>query len=40
MRELYFADKSRYDNGMKFERCGRSGVMLPKVSLGLSLIHI
>ena len=24
----------RYDGGMKFERCGRSGVMLPKVSLG------
>ena len=34
MKELYFADKSRYDNGMEFERCGRSGVLLPKVSLG------
>ena len=30
----YIADKSRYDNGMKYERCGRSGVLLPKVSLG------
>lgn len=30
----YFADELRYDGGMKFERCGRSGVLLPKVSLG------
>ena len=30
----YKAEKSRYDNGMKYERCGRSGVLLPKVSLG------
>ena len=34
MRESYFANKNRYDNGMKYERCGRSGVLLPKVSLG------
>ena len=34
MKELYFADQSRYDNGMEYERCGRSGVLLPKVSLG------
>ena len=34
MKELYFAEKTRYDNGMVFERCGRSGVLLPKVSLG------
>lgn len=32
--EKYFADPLRYDGGMKFERCGRSGVLLPKVSLG------
>ena len=31
---IYKAEKSRYDNGMKYERCGRSGVLLPKVSLG------
>ena len=31
---IYQADKSRYDNGMIYERCGRSGVMLPKISLG------
>jgi L-glyceraldehyde 3-phosphate reductase len=34
MKENYFADKGRYDNGMEYERCGRSGVLLPKVSLG------
>ncbi len=30
----YQANESRYDNGMQYERCGRSGVLLPKVSLG------
>ena len=34
MKELYFADQNRYNNGMEYERCGRSGVLLPKVSLG------
>ena len=34
MKENYFADKNRYDNGMEYQRCGRSGVLLPKVSLG------
>ena len=34
MKEIYYADKNRYSNGMAFERCGRSGVLLPKVSLG------
>ena len=32
--ENYFADPLRYDGGMQYERCGRSGVLLPKVSLG------
>ncbi len=32
--EKYVADDKRYDNGMVYERCGRSGVLLPKVSLG------
>ena len=32
---MYKADDSRYDNGMQYERCGRSGVLLPKVSLGM-----
>lgn len=31
---MYFADGNRYENGMSYERCGRSGVLLPKVSLG------
>lgn len=34
MKKLYFAAENRYDNGMAYERCGRSGVLLPKVSLG------
>jgi L-glyceraldehyde 3-phosphate reductase len=32
--ENYFADPLRYDSGMKYNRCGRSGILLPKVSLG------
>ena len=35
MMEKYLADASRYENGMQYERCGRSGVLLPKVSLGM-----
>lgn len=35
LKGLYKADEHRYDNGdALFVRCGRSGVMLPKVSLG------
>ncbi|MCR5152602.1 MAG: aldo/keto reductase [Prevotella sp.] len=34
MRDLYLAASDRYDNGMVYQRCGRSGVLLPKVSLG------
>lgn len=33
--EKYLADAKRYENGMQYERCGRSGVLLPKVSLGM-----
>lgn len=33
--ENYLADAKRYENGMQYERCGRSGVLLPKVSLGM-----
>ena len=32
--EQYSAAPQRYDGGMKYERCGRSGVLLPQVSLG------
>lgn len=34
MESIYKADKERYDN-MKYRRCGRSGILLPAVSLGL-----
>ena len=34
MKEMYNADAKRYDSTMQYVRCGRSGVMLPKVSLG------
>jgi L-glyceraldehyde 3-phosphate reductase len=30
---MYEADEKRYDN-MKYKRCGRSGILLPQVSLG------
>lgn len=31
----YSADGRRYDGGMTYERCGRSGLLLPRISLGL-----
>ncbi|MBQ2208984.1 MAG: aldo/keto reductase [Prevotella sp.] len=31
----YQADNQRYSSGMQYTRCGRSGVLLPKVSLGM-----
>lgn len=33
--EKYIADEKRYNGDMRYERCGRSGVLLPKVSLGM-----
>lgn len=32
---IYSPDKERYNCGMKFRRCGKSGIQLPEVSLGL-----
>ena len=32
---VYSADPDRYDNGMKYRRCGRNGIILPEISLGL-----
>ena len=32
--DTYIADQQRYSCGMKYERCGRSGILLPKISLG------
>lgn len=31
----YSPDKNRYDGRMSFRRCGRSGILLPEISLGL-----
>ena len=33
-KTLYVASSQRYDSGMIYDRCGRSGVLLPKISLG------
>ena len=30
----YIADESRYTNGMQYRRCGKSGILLPNISLG------
>lgn len=32
---LFKASEKRYDSGMKYRRCGRSGILLPEISLGL-----
>ena len=34
MEDIYKADTCRYDSGMQYRRCGRSGVMLSALSLG------
>ena len=31
----YSPAPDRYDNGMKYRRCGKSGILLPEISLGL-----
>lgn len=35
VEELYKADGNRYDCGMEYRRSGRSGILLPAISLGL-----
>lgn len=32
---IYSPASDRYENGMKYRRCGKSGVLLPEISLGL-----
>ena len=32
---VYSAAEDRYENGMKYRRCGKSGIRLPEISLGL-----
>lgn len=34
-RELYIGVAASYNGGMEYRRCGRSGVLLPEISLGL-----
>lgn len=34
VRKEYTAQSDRYENGMEYRRCGRSGVKLPVISLG------
>lgn len=35
LKEYYKADADRYNGEMPFRRCGRSGILLPLISLGL-----
>lgn len=35
MTSVYAASKERYQCGMKYRRCGESGIFLPEISLGL-----
>ena len=32
---VYSAAPNRYANGMKYRRAGKSGILLPEISLGL-----
>ncbi|WP_294616410.1 aldo/keto reductase [uncultured Bacteroides sp.] len=32
---IYSASSDRYNSGMKYRRCGKSGILLPEISLGL-----
>ena len=35
LKEIYTADERRYDNAeAMYARCGRSGILLPRISLG------
>ena len=35
MNSMYTASADRYDRGMRYNRCGNSGILLPAISLGL-----
>lgn len=35
IRPVYTAAEDRYTGGMQYRRCGRSGIILPEISLGL-----
>ena len=35
IRPVYTASEDRYTDGMQYRRCGKSGIILPEISLGL-----
>lgn len=35
IRPVYTASEDRYNDGMQYRRCGKSGIILPEISLGL-----
>lgn len=35
IKPIYSPATDRYENGMKYRRCGKSGILLPEISLGL-----
>ena len=35
IRPVYTASKDRYNDGMQYRRCGKSGIIFPEISLGL-----
>jgi len=35
IKPVYSPAPDRYNNGMKYRRCGKSGILLPEISLGL-----
>lgn len=35
IKPIYSPASDRYENGMKYRRCGKSGILLPEISLGL-----
>lgn len=35
IRPVFTASEDRYTDGMKYRRCGKSGIILPEISLGL-----
>lgn len=35
MDSIYTASSERYEQGMRYNRCGKSGILLPAISLGL-----
>ena len=35
IKPIYSPNQERYNQGMKYRRCGKSGILLPEISLGL-----